>query len=244
MLAVTTFLWNDSERVRNYTFTHEHVRILKRMVERNLTAPHKFLCVTDQEIDGVNTVHIDMAKHVPNTVYARLMMRRPDFGELIDADRVFNLDLDLVITGNIDSLVCRPEGSVFWKNPNFGQPQRAYYQSSIQLFTPGHLPFLWEAFDPQTQLLPDGFPINWRFGGKEQAWISEMIPWDDERCAAMDIGRWDHRDGIYGAGRMLKDQGVRTTLPDNAKIVSFPGNRLPDQPEVQESHPWIGEFYK
>ena len=244
MLAVTCFYWLDPDRKRDYTFTHKHIQILKSMVERNLSIPHKFICVADERVEGVDTIPIDMQKHVPNTVYARLMMRRPDFGELVGADRIFNLDIDVVVTGSLDDLVSRPESSVFWCNPNYPAPGRAYYQSSIQLFTPGHLSFLWEEFDPQAQLLPDGFPINWRFGGKEQAWISEMLPWDDGRRAAMDIGVWTDKDGIYGAGRMLSDQGVRTSLPENAKIVSFPGNRFPDQPEVMEKHPWVKEHYK
>ena len=235
MLAVTTFFWADPDRKRDYTFTHEHVRILKSMVQRNLSIPHKFICVTDDKIDGIDTIPLDWSKHVPNTVYLRLMMRRPDFGELINADRVLNLDIDMVVVGSLDSLVSRPEPSVFWRNPNFPQPGRAFYQSSIQLFTPGDLSFLWSEFDPETQKLPSGEDINWRFGGKEQAWISEMLPWN--------MPSWDARDGVYGAGRMLSDQGIRTTLPDNARIVSFPGNRMPDQPEVQEQHLWVKEHY-
>jgi hypothetical protein len=69
--------------------------------------------------------------------------------------------------------------------------------------------------------------------------VSERLPWTEPY--------WDERDGIYGAGRLFHgepDKGVTTELPDNACIVSFPGNRMPDQPEIQALHPWIKEHYR
>lgn len=206
------------------------------MVDRHLTLPHKFVCVTDEEIEGVDTIPMDWTTHVSNTVYARLVMRRPGFFPQDLGDRIFSLDLDVVLTGNIDHIVGRKEDCVFWHNPNFPLPKRAFYQSSIQLFTAGARSELWSKFNAKTLTIRDGAhmgkSINWRFGGAEQAWISEMLDWDE--------AFWDARDGIYGAGR-LSDNGE---LPGNACIVSFPGSREPSQPEVQEKHPWILEHYR
>lgn len=231
MLAISCYYWNDGDRRRDYSYNHDHVRILKNMVERNVTIPHKFVCVTDDNIDGVETLPLDWTKHVPGTCFIRLMQRRPDYGEMIGADRVLNLDIDMVLVDNLDSLIKRPEPSVWWRNPNWPKPGRAFYQTSIQLFTPGHHSKLYTEFDPKTS---PAF-ANRRFGGAEQAWVSEMLEWDEPY--------WDHFDGIYGAGR-LNDNGIYTTLPEDAKIVSFPGNREPSQPEVQAKHPWIGALYR
>jgi hypothetical protein len=233
-LAVTTYFWRDPARDgRGYQFNHDHVRILKSMVERNLTLPHRFVCVTDDEIDGIETVPLDWSKHVSGTCFIRLMQRRPDYGEMIGADRVFNLDLDIVITGNIDAIVGRPEPSVFWRNPNFPAPRRAFYQTSVQLFTPGDHSELYTDFDPErSQAI-----ANRRFGGAEQAWVSEMLPWD--------MPYWDHRDGIYGAGRIGDWQSDTVAdLPPNARIVSFPGARIPDQDAVKRKFPWIERWYR
>jgi hypothetical protein len=212
------------------------------MVERNLTIPHKFICVTDEKIDGIECVPLEWEKHVPGTVYLRLMMRRPDIAELL-GDRIFMLDLDVVITGNIDEIVSRPEPSVFFRNPNFPLPHRAFYQSSIQLFDAGSNSELYTDFEPDRtpenmnwkEPHKEVLPVNWRFGGREQAWISEKLPWD--------LPYWDGKDGIYGAGR-LGGVGIGTHLPENAKIVTVPGNREPSQPEVQELHPWMKEHYR
>lgn len=232
-LCVTTFFWSDPERRRDYKFNHDHVRILRNMVARNLSLPHRFVCVSDDEIDDIETVKLDWSKHVPGTVFIRLMQHRPDYASIIGGERIFNLDLDIVVTRNIDHVVGRKEDIVLFRNPNFPSPRRAFYQSSIQLFTAGARSQLWTDFD--TRETPKW--VNWRFGGAEQAWISERLSWDESY--------FDHRDGLYGAGRIGDWNNDQTAdLPDNACIVTFPGNRMLDQPEVQRKFPWVLDHWK
>lgn len=231
MITVATYFWRDPTRSgRGYTFNHDHVRVLRDMLKRNLSLPYRFVCVTDETVAGVDTVRPDMSKHIPGTIFARLMQHNPDWARTNLGERILSLDLDIVITGSIDHLVSRQEDFIIWRNPNFPQPGRAFYQSSVQLFSAGARPELWNDFDPKET--PKW--VNWRFGGKEQAWISERLPWDE--------AYFDHRDGIYGAGR-LGGTGVYSELPENACIVSFPGAREPSQPETQAKHPWIKEHY-
>lgn len=231
MLTVATYYWTDPTRNnRGYIFNHEHVRVLRNMVDRNLSIPHRFVCVTDDIIEGIECVPLDWRKHVEGTVYMRLMQHNEMWAIENLGERILSLDIDVVITSNIDHLVDREEDIVLWRNPNFPAPQRAFYQSSVQLFSAGARPQLWEDFNP----IETPKWVNWRFGGREQAWISECLEWDE--------AHWTDKDGIYGAGR-LGGKGVYTELPKNAAIVSFPGAREPSQPEVQEKHPWIKEFY-
>jgi len=231
-LTVATYYWRDPTRDhRGYVFNPDHVRILRNMVARNLSLPHRFVCVTDTPIDGIDCVAMDMRKHVPGTVYARLMQHNAEWCRANLGERVLSLDLDVVIARNIDHIAGRTEDIVLWRNPNFSTPRRAFYQSSIQLFTAGARPCLWSDFDPQET--PKW--VNWRFGGAEQAWISERLEWDE--------AYFDASHGIYGAGR-LGGAGVYTELPENACIVSFPGSREPSQKEVQERHPWVGSHYR
>jgi hypothetical protein len=231
MITVATYFWRDPTRDnRGYVFNHDHVRTLRNMVGRNLSLPYRFVCVTDDTIAGVETVKPDLRKHIPGTIFARLMQHNPAWAKANLGERILSLDLDVVLTGSIDHIAGRPEPIVLWRNPNFPQPGRAFYQSSVQLFSAGARPELWNDFDPKET--PKW--VNWRFGGKEQAWISERLPWDE--------AYFDHNDGIYGAGR-LGGAGVYSELPDNACIVSFPGKREPSQKETQERHPWIKEHY-
>ena len=233
MICVATYFWRDPERDnqrRGYVFNHGHVRTLRNMVRRNLSVEHKFICVSDEPIGDIATVPLDWRKHVPGTVCLRLMQHNPDWCRANLGERVLSLDLDVVITGSLDAIASRPEPIVLWRNPNFGKPGRAFYQSSVQLFSAGARPQLWDDFIPGES---DAW-FNWRFGGKEQAWISERLQWNE--------AYFDHTHGIYGAGR-LGSAGVGSELPDNACIVSFPGAREPSQPQTQAAHSWIKDHY-
>jgi hypothetical protein len=42
----------------------------------------------------------------------------------------------------------------------------------------------------------------------------------------------------------LKGAGVSDVLPDNARIVTFPGNRMPDDEDLMEAMPWIKDHYR
>jgi hypothetical protein len=234
MLAIVAYFWRDPARDaqnRGYTFNHDHVRTLRNMVRRNCSAPHRFICVADETIEDIETVPLDWRKHVPGTVCIRLMQHNVEWCRSNLGERVLSLDLDVVITGSLDHIVSRTEDAIFWRNPNFGQPQRAFYQSSVQLFSAGARPQLWEDFDPEQT--PRW--MNWRFGGREQAWISERLEWNE--------AIFTEADGVYGAGR-LGSKGIGSELPENACIVSFPGARAPWQPETQELHPWVREHYR
>ena len=245
MLSVVCYFWIDPVRNRSYQITAEHVRIWNNMVERNLSVPHRRICVTHRPdlIDFMETVPLDTSKHVPGTCAVKLMQWRADIAPIL-GDRILSMDIDCVITGSLDSIASRTEEVVLWKNPNYEKGgRRGFYQGSMQLLTAGVHPYLWDDFDPN--VTPTW--LNRRFGGFEQCWISERLNTSfpepgDEWSEAY----WTEADGVYGAGRMFRDQmgkGVQTELPEGARVVFFPGDRAPDQADVQQKHPWIKEFY-
>lgn len=243
-LTVACYFWLDKARQRSYQVLPDHIRVWNSMIERNLTIPHRRVCITHRPdlIDFMETVPIDPTKHVPGTCAVKLMAHKPGFNAL--GDRFCLMDVDCVVTDNLNPVLDRPEPVVLWKNPNYTEGgRRGFYQGSMQLYTAGVLPQLWEDFDPRTTPRM----LNRRFGGAEQAWISERLnkAWPEEGWE-WNISYWDESDGVYGAGRLFDgkiDNGVQSELPENARIVFFPGNREPSQPEVRKAHPWIEEFY-
>lgn len=232
MLTVCCFLWTDpcSPRRNVYIYDERHVHALREMVARHLSVEHEFVCVSDRPIDGIQTIRLDYTNYIPGTRFAKLMLYR-DTGPLA-GKRVLYLDLDTVIVDSIDPIVDRPEDLVLWRNPNFGVPGRARYNTSIILHTCGTRPELWDDFDRNTT--PRMLRRKW--GGTDQAWVSHR--------ASPDEAHWTDADGIYGAGR-LGDiaPGAGTKLPDNARIVFTPGEREPSMPHMWEKHPWIGSHY-
>lgn len=245
MLSVVCFYWQDDSRQRCYKLTPEDVRKWHSMVSRNLTIPHRTMCVTHRPdlIDFMDTLPLDMAKHVPGTCLVKLQAHKPG-GVAKEGDEVLLMDVDCVVTGNLDALIDRHEDYVFWKNPNFEVGgKRGFIQGSMQLFTVGATTFLWRDFDPRAT--PAW--LNRRFGGAEQCWISErMNTAYPEAGWEWRIPHWTEIDGVYGAGRLFSGQmgnGVQSDLPANARIVFTPGDRSPSQPEMQARHPWIREHY-
>jgi hypothetical protein len=238
MISITCFLWSDNYRQRSYTFDERHVITLRNMVARHLKLEHEFVCVTDREYiaEGIRCVPLDDRTHVPGTCGRKLTIWAPDAAERI-GKRILSLDLDMVIVDDITPLIDRPEEVCLFKNPNFSvERRRAYFQGSIQLMTAGSRPRVWECFfHPQRKNLI-GSQYS-RFGGFEQAWLSEILPWTE--------AQWTDADGIRGAGRVgdWTDKNVVDELPPGTRIVVFPGNREPSQREVQSKHSWVAEHY-
>jgi hypothetical protein len=245
LISIVAYFWIDPSRRRSYQLTPDDVRVWDRMIERNVTIPHRRICITHRPdlIDFMETVPLDGTKHVPGTCMVKLMHWRPDIAPLL-GERICVMDIDCVVTGNLDAILDRPEEVVLWKNPNYIEGgKRGFYQGSIQLLTAGARPFLWSDFDPRTSMRW----LNRRFGGAEQCWISERL-----NASYPDAGwqwsepYWTEADGVYGAGRLFNGkmgEGVTTELPKNARIVFTPGDRAPNQPEMKKSHPWIEEYY-
>lgn len=234
MLTVCSFWWTDpavADKAR-YQYAPKEVYLHRAMFARCLREPHRYVCVTDrpEALAGIETVAIDRTTHVPGTRFAKLMLFRRDIAGLL-GERILYTDLDSVGVCDFDPLVCRPEDLVLWRNPNFGVPRRARYNTSILLIRAGRRPEFFERFDKRVH--PGELARRW--GGTDQAWISHL--------ASPDEAHWTEADGVYGAGR-LGDvaEGAGSELPANARIVFFPGNRQPGMAHVQEKHPWIRQY--
>lgn len=250
-LTVCSFFWVDDarSRQRQVSITPEDVRIWDRMVARNLSIPHRRVCVTHRPdlIDFMETVPLDCTKHVPGTCTVKLMVYRSDIASIL-GERILLMDVDCVVVGSLDEIVSRPEPWVGWRNPNHDPAtddgkRRGFFQGSMQLFTAGAKTELWSDFDPRST--PAW--LNRRFGGAEQCWISERLNTSyPEPGWEWNEPHWTEADGVYGAGRLFNGKmgkGVQSELPENARIVFTPGDRSPSQPEFRKAHPWVERYY-
>jgi hypothetical protein len=239
MLTVAAYLWFDEHWRHNGAFTYgpEHVRLLKSMVSKNLTVPHEFVCITDRPhlFDGdagIRAIPLDKSTHVPGTEFVKLMTFHPMGGEMI-GKRVLQLDLDTIVCGSLDEIVDRNEELVVWRNPTrvpYDKPIKAgrpYYNGSVILHTCGTMPEIWRSFDSER-------PPRVR---DTQVWMSNMV--------GPHAPYWDGRDGIYRLGRAdTPGSGVTGALPENARIVTFPGDMgKPWLPEVRAANPWIERYW-
>lgn len=232
--TVVCWLWPPAPGY-DVTYGPGHVNALRRMVKKHYRAPHRFVCITNER-DGFDSA-VELVKPWDDFVgiesphggrfpscYRRLRMFAPDIAEALGS-RFVSLDLDCVITGDITSLLRRPEEFVAWKDTH----SRCGYNGSLMLLTAGARRQVWETFDPETSpalTLADG-----KCNGSDQGWISY--------CLGPSEAKWTASDGVYS----FKNEIKRKPLPANARIVIFHGSLKPWSPEAQLL-PWVRKHYQ
>lgn len=236
MLTVVTWKW-DTPGYRS-TFTSEAVNVLARMIGRHYPKPHRVVCVTDRP-EGLDSAIEPISAwndfaDLPSphgrrnpSCYRRLRLFHPDAAQYF-GDRYVSIDLDAVITGNIEPLWDRPDDVVFWGDTN---PQKgSHYNGSMMLLRAGARPHLWTEFNPQTS--PDLARVNGSWGS-DQGWISYRLGPGE--------ARWGKADGVYSFRNDIKSLPGKP-LPADARIVFWHGS---DDPwgELGQQLPWVREHW-
>lgn len=211
MLHIVTWLWGDK-------YGAEDVLRLKRGVSRHLNEAHRFLCVTDSEIDGVETTLIkDPGLTLHKGCIARLRLFdevwQRDIG-IADGDRIVNIDLDMVVTGNLDPLFCRPDSFTILTGANASNP--CPYNGSVFMLRGGAHVDVWEDF---TLNALSAIPFH-EFPD-DQGWMAARLP----GVVGWKVGS---PSGIYAFQK--PGWGPKgDALPRDARLVVFPGWRSPEK---------------
>ena len=235
MISVVTWKWKQEGGRSSYDSAA--VNTLHSMVRRNYPHLHNFVCVTD-DTTGLDR-HIvaaplpDVFLDVENPLgpeYPRCHRRLALFGGLLDQyieDRFVSMDLDCVVVDDLSPLWDRDEDIVFWESP-LRAPD---YNGSMVMAKKGAHPELYDDFDPFWSPVKSQ---RSRKLGSDQGWYSYRLP-----------GKavWTHtRDGVYAWNPQLQRRGYR--LPQNARIVFFPGNDQPWHTSVQTRARWVNDHYR
>lgn len=251
MLTFVTWLWSGKTMgSKRSDYVADHVNRLASMIRRNTTLPHEIVCVTDMP-EGIDpSVRIvpmwpDLREY--GRCYRRLKVFDPAIRKVL-GPRIVSIDLDTVITGNIDHLFTRPEPFVIWGDRSqVDAAQGTPYCGSLFMLDIGYRPEVFTEFNPEIAL---NLRKTRGWVGSDQAWLGHMIP-------AAPV--WKKADGIYSfrldiqirvplrqkgfvAGRReaaparLFRSGE---LPANACIVFFHGHEDPSQTHLHVQHKWI-----
>lgn len=219
MLSIVCWKWKPPAGYRS-TFGPETVNTLRRMVDRHYTAPHRFICVTDDKsgLDpGIEVVPIwSEWGNIPNphgshnpSCYRRLKAFAPEARDWF-GDRFVWIDLDSVITGDLRAIFDRPEDFVCWGETD----PRSYYNGSLVLMTAGARRQVYDRFDPKTS--PQEARAAGKFGS-DQGWISYVLGPGE--------ATWTTKDGVYSY--RIHIQPNKGTLPTDAKITMWHGGQDP-----------------
>lgn len=234
-LAVVTYWWQPDESGKFSAYSVGDVRRLQRMVAANLPIDHEFVVVTDQpaafaEDTVIRAVPLDRTTHVPGTCYVRLFTFAPQAADIL-GKRVLQLDLDTLIVGDLAPIIDRDEDLVLWRNPRkwaLTYPDVGYakalswFNASVILHSPGTMGVIWQ-----------NFHATWRYARDDQWLISDYV--------GKDNAYWNQSHGVYRLAPIHRPHlGVFGELPDNARIVNFPGTAAKDTLKYgSPENPWI-----
>lgn len=238
MLSVVCWRWPPLPGYRA-TFGPQTVNVLRSMVARCYTDPHRFLCVTNDRTgidprveivkpwnDFVSVPNPNAARGRPRpSCFRRLRAFHPDIAATF-GERFVSLDLDVVLVGDVRPLWNRLEDFVCYGGTHATNP----YNGSMWLLRAGTRPQVWERFNPETS------PAQAKaagFFGSDQGWISA--------CLGPDEARWGQADGVYSFRNAVRPLGA---LPSGARMVVMHGAWKPWDLHVKTRHPWVHLHYR
>jgi hypothetical protein len=215
-------------------FPSSYVNRLYNMVQRNLTLPHSFVCLTDNPEDLIPDIDIIKLEQKFEYCWTKIELFRPDI--FPEEDLCLYLDLDVVITDNIDELVTlHPEKDFFGLYDWYSPRRHPYYNSSVMRFSGNSHTHL---FSSLVEKLKDG-TVGWgrefdvylgsndkvvlwegaKRYGSDQEWISAHVYPQKEIKAHSFPKKWI---------KSYKKHG-RKRLPRNCKVMVFHGFPKPHE---------------
>ncbi|MEP1207507.1 MAG: hypothetical protein ABJM29_03155 [Rhizobiaceae bacterium] len=201
----------------------EFVNRLWSMIQRNTTRPTRLICFTEdatgihKDVEIAPLPQINIPEHVAWTPWRKLSLWQRDLADL-EGDILF-LDLDMVVTGNLDDCFDYEPGS-YCVIHNWTQPKLTVGNTSLFRFPVNKYSHIFERFDADPEAVLNEFRI-------EQQYISARIPeqkfWPREWCLSF-------KHDLIPAWPMRFLQAPQ--LPPTARAVAFTGRPDPDEAAI------------
>lgn len=129
-------------------YSSNYVNVLKNMVSRNLSLSYEFVCFTDdtQGLDKDISV-VELPKNIQGWWNKLYIFEKSCFRKGV----VLYLDLDIVVSGNIDKLFewCPNNWCIIRDFTKVMRPDCKKYNSSVIRFNSGELDAIWTQFQKQ-----------------------------------------------------------------------------------------------
>jgi len=235
MLQLVCWKWEPLKSApttkKKQSYTSAHVNALYTMLQQNVSLPFKLICVTDDPagIDPAIKI-IPLWKEFRNLggCFVRLVCFKKNFK--LFGERFFSIDLDCVITENIDHLFSREEPFIIWSPDESDLSRRSVnYCGSLFGLTVGIHPEIYDEFRPSKLKRNKRGRYS---GGSDQKHISKVVK---------DAIVFGQKEGIYNFMPDLSPLGHK--LPDNCSLVFFNGGFLPDDPGLKSHFSWVAKHY-
>ncbi|RLB67681.1 MAG: hypothetical protein DRH08_03015 [Deltaproteobacteria bacterium] len=186
-------------------YADSDVHMLKSMVARHLDRPHTFMCLSDREIPGIDTLISPL--NWPGW-WSKLLLFRVSCGQNL------YFDLDVVITGPLDDLISEQISMA----SNWAQSGHGGCQSSVMSWGRDYS-YIPDSFDVDQLHEPERGNCG-SYGDKklwgDQEFVTELMGDPGDRVKPM-------------RGIKSYKYHCRQGLPDDARVVCFHGNPKPNQ---------------
>jgi hypothetical protein len=239
MIDVVTWKWGN-------LFGPEYVYKLSSMLARHLHVPYRLNVITDDPkiVDcpygsfrtlPMFTDHAEM-KAGNRACFRRLCIFDRDMATVI-GPRILQLDLDVVITGDVTPLFDRTEPLMLVEQRRDDKLNRTTYNPSMLLMDAGILHDLWAKFHaaPKT---------TWETARGNGWACSDMSVINDYLHRHPDVPRavWTREEGVTAYWREVRRE-TKGPLPNGARVVLFYGQENPSDKAVQERSPWVKDHW-
>ena len=230
-LTVVTWLWAGQKKA----FLPEYANRLASMFGRCCTIPHRFVCITDFPADKFES-RVDVVR-MPESAQSMRGIRSPEgagfpscyrrlwvFSDEARAlgERILSVDLDVVLTGNIDHIAALDAPFVGWVPGDNVWNGRRRYGGGLYLLRTGAHPEVWRDFNG-VQSIRAARRAGYR--GSDQAWLnfklygrSARIPSD---AGVVMFRPWAKRPERLPVGRVCMVQFSGPRKPWNHTHVSW-----------------------
>ncbi|MEM6637661.1 MAG: glycosyl transferase [Pseudomonadota bacterium] len=201
----------------------QYINRLYAMVARNISAPFRFICFTDTTEGIRDEVHLrplpELTGSLPiNTLgqWGKSRLWAKDLGDLSGA--VLFIDLDVVITGNLDAFFeyGAPDDVIMARNP--AKPLHRLGQTSVYRFPVGKLAPLLELYARDPQAIAD----RYRF---EQHFVTKNAPGGVQFWPRS----WVRHFRVQCIPKFPFNFFLEPRRPSSSKIIIFPGAMNPPE---------------
>ena len=246
MLKICTVYFGD-------TYTPDYVGKLYDGIRRNCSIPFQSICISDDpsvEADVVLSYNHygDVKKH-----WHKLKFFSPHFGYQDPGDDIIIMDIDQVITGNVDDLIGHPveDGElvtygIWWKS-------LLHTNGGFYKFKSGSLKFVWDDFIENPEYWQNHYYINgdvhFKYYGEQN-----YVNWKTQEYKATVTKTPEHWIGKYHSDtidnivlnkiyckKFDTDYMILDEVNESIKVVHFTG---PGKTIHEHHAQWIEEYWK
>ena len=141
MIKICTVFFQDDWSL----YTPDYVSNLYRSLKRNCTIPFEFICISDTEVEADLVLpynhHGNIKKH-----WHKLKFFSPQFAYQKPGDEIIIMDIDQIITGNIDELIGFPVLDNEFVSYGTWWPRDVKVNGGFYKFKSGQFDYVWNDF--------------------------------------------------------------------------------------------------